>query len=70
VAKGKRWAQMKKNTKILLLVFFVIMFVCGLIFWADDLPIGADGHSSSTLDPEIDLAFTYASALQMNDPDA
>ncbi len=61
---------MKKNTKILLLVFFVIVFVCGLIFWADNSPIGADEYSSSTRGPEVELAFDFASSLYTNHPDA
>ena len=61
---------MKKNTKILLLVFFVIVLAYGLIFWADNSPIGGDGQSSLPSDPEIGLAFDFAFALQMNDPDA
>jgi hypothetical protein len=70
MAKGKRVAEMKRNTKILLLVFFVIMFVCGLIFWADNSPIGGDGYSSSTRDPKVQLAYGFAFSLFTNDSDA
>jgi hypothetical protein len=70
VAKGKRLAQMKKNTKILLLVFFVIVFAIGLIFWADHSPIGDDGQSSPPPDPKVHLAFDFAASLFTNDPDA
>jgi len=61
---------MKKNAKIVMLVFFVIVFAYGLIFWEDNSPSGGDGYSSPPPDPKIELAFSFAFALYMNDPDA
>ena len=61
---------MKKNTKTLLLVLFVIVFAIGLRIWADNSPIGGDGQSSSPPDPKIQLAFSFAFALYKNDLDA
>ncbi|MCC7188209.1 MAG: hypothetical protein IT312_05655 [Anaerolineales bacterium] len=60
---------MKNRTKIILLLLSVVVFACGLKFWADNLPTVGD-NSSSGLDPEIELAFDFAFALQMNDPRA
>ena len=62
---------MKNSTKILLLVLFVIVFAIGLIFWADNSPIGGDGQSSPPPDlKKIQLAFSFAFALSRNDPEA
>lgn len=61
---------MKKNTKILLLFFFVIVLVYGLIFWADNSPIGGDRQSSPPPDPKVQLAYGFAFSLFTNDPDA
>ncbi len=51
-----------KNKKIIPLLSLLIVFVCGLKFWAD--------NSSSDLDPEIELAFDFSIALQYNYPEA
>jgi hypothetical protein len=61
---------MKNSTKFLLLVFFVIVLVYGLRFWADNSPIGSDENPYAAHNPEIALAFDFAFALQMNDPRA
>ena len=61
---------MKKNTKILLLVLFVIVFAIGLRIWADNSPIGGDGQSSPPPDPKVQLAYGFAFSLFTNDPDA
>lgn len=60
---------MKKNIKILLLLLIVAILALGLKFWMNISPIRVD-DSSSGLDPEIELAFDFAFALQYNDPDA
>jgi hypothetical protein len=61
---------MKKNTSILLVVSLVVVIACGLRIWADNSPIADDEYPSSTLDPEIELAFNFAFSLHMNHPDA
>ena len=61
---------MKKNTRILLLVFLVVVFAYGLKLWADNSPIGGDEYSYATRDSEIALAFDFASSLYTNHPDA
>lgn len=60
---------MKKNMAILLLLLIVAVLVCGLKAWANNLPI-VGGDLPTSLDPEIELAFTFSIALQYNDPDA
>ena len=61
---------MNRSIKILVLFASIIVLAVSLKFWADKSSITGDNVSSSILAPEIDLAFDFAFALQMNNPRA
>ena len=61
---------MKKSTKIVLLLLLVIVFACGLKFWADNSPLVDDYEWIHDRDRELDLVRAFATALRINHPAA
>ena len=62
---------MKKSTKILLLLLFVVVFACGLSIWAEYSPAVFDYRNIyGRRDTEYDLLFAFATALRINHPAA
>ena|SRR5687767_12549527 len=61
---------MKKATKILLLLFLIVVFACGLSFWTEYSPVGYDYKVIHNRDIEHELLFAFATALRINHPAA
>ena len=66
---------MKKSTKILLLLLFVIVLACSISFWASGSPAVYDYRLIHNRDrdngnPRGNLLFAFATALMINHPEA
>jgi hypothetical protein len=61
---------MKKNTKIVLLLFIIVMFTCGLGIWVEYSPVVDNYRYIYDRDTEYDLVFAFATALRINHPAA
>ena len=66
---------MKNSVKILLLLLFVVVLVCGLGIWAEYSPAVFDyrlihNRDIDNGDPEGNLLFAFATALRINHPAA
>lgn len=57
---------MKKSIKILLLLFFVVVFACGLSIWAEYSPAVFDYRVIHNRETEDDLVAAFATALRIN----
>ena len=61
---------MKRSTRILLLLLFVVVIACGLSFWVGYSPAVWDFRVIHSRDTDHDVLFAFATALQINHPAA
>jgi hypothetical protein len=61
---------MKNSIKILLLLLLVVVFACGLGFWAENSPVAYDYRTMHNPVSEADLLFAFSTALRINHPAA
>lgn len=61
---------MKKSTRILLLLLFVVVLACGLSIWAGFSPALWDYTVIHNRETGDDLVFAFATALRINHPAA
>ncbi len=61
---------MKKKITILLILFLVVVFGCGLHLWIQTSPWLEDYKFINRRDTEINLVLAFVTALRINDPAA
>ena len=61
---------MKKLITILLILFLVVVFACGLHWWIQTSPWVDDYQTLNSRDTAVDLVMAFATALRINDPAA